>query len=246
MWVALAMPEVLSAGKPLVVDVGFGARPWTTLETAARWRRLAPGLEVLGVEIDPGRVTDALPLADPPAVDFALGGFNLADTIAKRRAHIVRCYNVLRQYEEAEVEAALALMAGSIEPGGILIEGTSTPSGAMVAFDVWRRDPDAGRPTGLRHEALVFGSNLREPHAPADFRTILPKRLIHRMREHAPATFFEHWQHAHAVARTSAHGGQRRHWTATAETLRERFGHPIDPRPRLTARGYLALADDLR
>ncbi|MEM6795072.1 MAG: class I SAM-dependent methyltransferase, partial [Acidobacteriota bacterium] len=43
----------------LCVDLGFGAEPHTTLESARRWRRLAPDLPFLGVEIDPERVEAA-------------------------------------------------------------------------------------------------------------------------------------------------------------------------------------------
>ena len=38
------------------VDLGYGAEPFTTLESAQRLRRVNPGLPVLGVEIDPDRV----------------------------------------------------------------------------------------------------------------------------------------------------------------------------------------------
>src|SRR5512133_1381390 len=58
------------------VDLGYGAEPFTTLESAERLRRLNPSLPVLGVEIDPERVTNAAPYADE-LTDFRLGGFNL-------------------------------------------------------------------------------------------------------------------------------------------------------------------------
>ena len=58
------------------VDLGFGADPVTTLEAAARLRRLNPGLGVLGVEIDPERVKAARAWEDE-RTRFRLGGFNL-------------------------------------------------------------------------------------------------------------------------------------------------------------------------
>ncbi|MCB0084999.1 MAG: hypothetical protein KDE47_28860, partial [Caldilineaceae bacterium] len=48
----------------LFVDLGYGAEPFTTLESAARFRRLNPTLPVLGVEIDAERVATARPYAD--------------------------------------------------------------------------------------------------------------------------------------------------------------------------------------
>ena len=44
-----------------LVDLGYGAEPFTTLEMAQRLRRLNPRLPVLGVEIDADRVATALP-----------------------------------------------------------------------------------------------------------------------------------------------------------------------------------------
>ncbi|HET6351304.1 MAG TPA: hypothetical protein VFG89_04125, partial [Coriobacteriia bacterium] len=83
---SLAMPGSLRGGSPLVVDLGFGAKPWTTLELAQRWRRVNPQLRVLGLEIDPERVAEARASADPPAVDFALGGFDLVNALGAERA----------------------------------------------------------------------------------------------------------------------------------------------------------------
>lgn len=243
-YVALAMPGVLRGDPPLVVDLGFGAEAWTTLEMAERWRRIEPSLHVLGVEIDPERVANALPFAEPPATDFALGGFNLADVLGLRQARVVRCYNVLRQYDETEVADALQQIARAVEPGGVLIEGTSNPTGAMVAFDVWRRAEDDAEEI-LSHEALVFGTNFREMHGPVDFQTILPKRLIHRMMDAEPRRFFDDWRKATAMTRSLGQTGKRENWVDSSELLRERFGWPIDRRKRLAERGYLVLANDL-
>jgi hypothetical protein len=60
----------------LFVDIGYGLDARTTLENAARFRRLNPNLKILGVEIDKERVEAALPFADNNTF-FRLGGFNL-------------------------------------------------------------------------------------------------------------------------------------------------------------------------
>ena len=115
----------------LFVDLGYGAEAVTTLESAERFRRLNPGLKVLGVEIDPQRVAAALPFADSRTF-FRLGGFNLplqpGETV-----RLIRAFNVLRQYEEHEVASAWEQMARGVLPGGLLIEGTSNPTGAIWA-----------------------------------------------------------------------------------------------------------------
>ena len=92
------------------VDLGYGAEPFTTLESAERLRRLNPQLPVLGVEIDPARVAAALPNTDA-LTHFRLGGFNLplrqrADG-STETVRLIRAFNVLRQYEESEVSASL-------------------------------------------------------------------------------------------------------------------------------------------
>jgi hypothetical protein len=238
---ALALGDLLRVGEPLAVDLGFGARPWTALEMATRLRRVNPGLRLLGVEIDPVRVAEAAPFADPPRIEFARGGFDLARITGTGTVRLVRAMNVLRQYDESDVASALAHAAQAIEPGGVLVEGTSTPTGAMVAFDVWERDASRS-PLGLAHQALVFATNFRETHAPADYQSILPKRLIHRMLQREPARFFADWTRSAEIARAArGHASRREQWALAARDLRERFGWPVDQRERLVSRGYLVL-----
>jgi hypothetical protein len=246
-YVALVHSGVLRGGTPLIVDLGFGAYPWTTLEMRQRWLGINPRIRVLGVEIDPERVAAALRCADPPAVDFRLGGFNLSGLVGPRRARLIRCYNVLRQYEEAAVRPALVEMAKALEPGGLLIEGTSNPTGRIVAFDVYRRENDL-----LIHEALVFGTNFRAPVEPVDFQTILPKRLIHHMLDPKPSAFFAAWRKAFTLIWRSVgyNRGQSRQvwrgqWSVAASLLKSRFGYPVDTRPSLIRRGFVALHDSL-
>ena len=50
---------LLSAAEPLVVDLGYGALPVTTLELAARLRAVRPDVRVVGLEIHPDRVRAA-------------------------------------------------------------------------------------------------------------------------------------------------------------------------------------------
>src|SRR5689334_4319076 len=76
-YVALALPHTLTHGSPLVVDLGFGAYAWTTLEMFERWLPVNPKLRMLGIEIDPERVAAAIPYVQPPTIDFRLGGFNV-------------------------------------------------------------------------------------------------------------------------------------------------------------------------
>ena len=157
-----------------LVDLGYGAEPFTTLEMAQRLRALNPRLPVLGVEIDPDRVAAALPHADD-LTHFRRGGFNLP--LARHpdgrpeMARVIRAFNVLRQYDEAAVAGAYAELAHGVLPGGLLVEGTSDPLGRIWVANVLRR---AAAPV-WEAEALVFSTNFRSGFEPAMFQAVLPK-----------------------------------------------------------------------
>ena len=86
------------------MDLGYGFDARTTLESAARFRRISPDLPILGVEIEKERVEAALPYADEKTF-FRLGGFNLP-LIEGEHVRLIRAFNVLRQYEEKDFAPA--------------------------------------------------------------------------------------------------------------------------------------------
>src|SRR5512147_325137 len=135
-------PSLLTPGsdlfaRSLFVDLGYGFDPRTTLESASRFRRLNPDLPILGVEIEKDRVEAAIPYADEKTF-FRLGGFNLplkeGETV-----RLIRAFNVLRQYEEKDFAPAYERLAQYVLPGGLMIEGTSTPYGQIWTANVARR-----------------------------------------------------------------------------------------------------------
>jgi hypothetical protein len=142
-----------------VVDLGYGAEPVTTLQMAACLRRTSPGLPVVGVEIDPERVARARLFADD-LTDFRVGGFNLPVPCAR----LVRAFNVLRQYDEAEAEPALARLLAQTVPGGLVVDGTSCPWGRVWTASMLRRIDEGGE-----LEALVFGTNFNGGFDPDAF-----------------------------------------------------------------------------
>ena len=162
---------------PVVVDLGFGASPVTVLELAARLRRVRPDVRVLGVEIDPGRVARGLAVADPPAVDFVLGGFEVP-VPGGGRPVLVRAFNVLRQYDEAQVAEAWGRVVDRLAPGGALVEGTCDEPGRLAAWVDVRRDEEAGGAPSPRTLTLAWRlAGLERPSVVAER---LPKVLIHR------------------------------------------------------------------
>src|SRR6185295_8801959 len=126
----------------LFVDLGYGFDARTTLESAARFRRVNPNLKILGVEIDQERVEAALPFADDKTF-FRLGGFNLPLKEGEY-VRLIRAFNVLRQYEEKDFAPAYERLAQYVLPGGLMIEGTSTPFGSIWCANVMRKIMDSG------------------------------------------------------------------------------------------------------
>lgn len=217
----------------LFVDLGYGAEPTTTLESAARFRRMNTSLRVLGVEIDPLRVAAAQSQADE-LTDFRLGGFNLplrpGETV-----RLIRAFNVLRQYEPSEVAPAYARLGRYVLPGGLMIEGTSDPFGRLWVANVVRKRQQAG----WDWEALVFSTNFRGGFDPADFQAVLPKNLIHRVMPGEPiCEFFEAWKAAAAVASPARAWGLRQWFAATARKLAS-AGPDINLQSRWLSRGWL-------
>ncbi|HPF71209.1 MAG TPA: hypothetical protein PLQ13_11105 [Candidatus Krumholzibacteria bacterium] len=216
-----------------VVDLGYGAEPVTTLQMAECLRRVSPGLPVVGVEIDPGRVARAQPFADA-LTDFRLGGFDLPVPAAR----LVRAFNVLRQYDESEAAPALAHLLARTLPGGLVVDGTSDPWGRVWTASLLRRPPDSG---DGELEAFVFGTNFNGGFDPDAFQTRLPKSFIHRV-VHGDRVFalVEDWKAACRDTRGTAVWGPRAWFTAAAADLARRGWTVMRPQlwPR---RGWLVL-----
>ncbi|MFI5781719.1 class I SAM-dependent methyltransferase [Nocardia sp. NPDC051570] len=204
------------AADPLVVDLGYGASPVTTLELAARLRGVRPDIRVVGLEIDPDRV---VPGRD--GVVFARGGFELAGL----RPILVRAFNVLRQYPESAVPQAWSTILSGLAPGGLLVDGTCDELGRRCAWVLLDR-------SGPRSLTLAWDPFTVE--RPSDIAERLPKALIHRNipgeRIHTLLTAADRaWSHAAPLAPY----GPRVRWREAAKMLREQ-GFPVrDYRRRL-------------
>ena len=232
-FLAIAYAERLRAMRGLYVDLGYGAAPVTSRETLWRLRRINPSLRVLGVEIDPARVAEAQRFTEP-GLEFRLGGFNLP-LRAGERAGIVRAFNVLRQYDEAAVAEALAHLAVHLEPAGLVVEGTSDPTGRLMTFLVHERSA-----AGLARAALVFAPSLGAAFEPRQLQAVLPKTFIHHAEPGGDVdAFFAAWQRAWRAALAPA-GDARGRFACAARALADE-GWAAARRPTLLRRGFLAL-----
>jgi hypothetical protein len=207
-WVRAA---VANAADPLVVDLGYGASPVTTVELARRLGAVRADVRVLGLELDPDRVAAGALAADPPRLEFRRGGFELAGT----RPVLVRAFNVLRQYSEAEVAAAWTTMLDRLAPGGVLVEGTCDELGRRCCWVTLT----AGGPV-----TLTLACRPSDISQPSDLAERLPKALIHRNvpgeRVHA---LFGALDHCWARAAPFANFGPRARWTEAVRLLADEW-----------------------
>jgi hypothetical protein len=205
----------------LVVDLGFGAHPVTTVELYRRLCAVRPDVRVVGLEIDASRVEfAAATAAEPPALTFARGGFELGG----RRPVLVRAMNVLRQYEESEVDGAWAAMVGALAPGGAVVEGTCDEPGRLASWILL----DAEGP-----RSLTLAARLSTLDTPTVFAERLPKRLIHHnVPGHAVHDLLAALGAGWAAAAPYGTFGVRQRWIHAVETVRAAGWPVLDTRPR--------------
>lgn len=179
-WIA-ELPILRSTEDPLVVDLGYGASGVTALELHQRLAKARRDVDVLGLEIEPGRVRTATEqlaavraggtgFAPDARVSFALGGFEVP-VPQRRRPAVIRAFNVLRQYDESQVADAWALMTSRLQPGGLLVEGTCDEIGRVSSWVALTPDAPLSLTISLRLAGLEVPSIVAER---------LPKALIHR------------------------------------------------------------------
>jgi hypothetical protein len=237
-FILLYEPSLLTRTDGLIsesmfVDLGYGFDARTTLESAARFRRVNPDLKILGVEIDKERVDNALPFADDKTF-FRLGGFNLPMRDGET-VRLLRAFNVLRQYEEKDFAPAYERLAHYVLPGGLMIEGTSNPFGSIWSANLARRMENGS----WRMEALVFSTNFRLGFDVEEFQTILPKNLIHHVVKGEPIyDFFEAWKQSAAETAAMKTYGAKQWFVAAGERLAER-GYAIESQRKWLSKGYL-------
>lgn len=205
----LVTDRLLAAPSPLIVDLGYGAMPVTTLELAARLRRVRPDVRVVGLEIDPERV---VPGRD--GVEFARGGFELAGL----RPNLVRAFNVLRQYPESAVGQAWSTIQSGLAPDGLLVDGTCDELGRRCAWVLLDRSGPL---------SLTLAWDPFDIDKPSDLAERLPKALIHRNIPGEPIHALLNaadraWLHAAPLAVF----GPRVRWRYAAELLRQ-DGFPL-------------------
>lgn len=171
-------------GGAVFVDIGIGDDPATTLETAARLRAVRPGLVVVGVDVEPGRIRRARAVASH--VTWRNASFDWR-TDTRERAKIVRIMNVLRAYPAAVRERLLEQLVPTLIDGALVVEGSTCATGDVVAARLIRK-----RHGSLAVEGVFFATGFRRGFAPEMFRDRMPRD--ERRGSNAPfAGLFDAW-----------------------------------------------------
>lgn len=211
-----------AANDPVVVDLGYGHVPVTTLELAQRLTSVRPDVRVIGLEIDPERVEAARAARYQSGVEFRLGGFELAGT----SPILVRAFNVLRQYPEDAVADAWQLMRSRLAPGGLIVDGTCDELGRLSCWVLL----DQAGPI-----SLTLACDPRHIERPSDLAERLPKILIHHnVPGHPVHELLSSADRAWAAAAAHSVFGPKARWHAMLEALHA-GGIPV-PAPRRSAR----------
>ena len=227
---AVVRAALQSVGDPVAVDLGYGRLPVTTLEFASRLRSVAPGVRVVGLEIEPERVQTARAAAGN-GVEFALGGFELAGL----RPVLVRAFNVLRQYPEADVAAAWRTMQSALAPSGLIVDGTCDELGRRCCWVLLDRNGPL---------SLTLACDPRHIEAPSDLAERLPKALIHRnVAGERVHDYLATLDRAWAAAAPHASFGVRQRWISAMTSVRD-SGVPLLDGPARWRLGEVTIAWD--
>jgi hypothetical protein len=165
-----SLPQ-LKARDCIVVDLGFGATPTTSIEMLQRLSKTNPQVSVVGIEIDRERVDRGIPFQTKHLL-FGLGGFEvpLPKPLEGRAVDVIRAMNVLRQYDESEVQSSWQLMQTRLTNNGVIVEGTSDELGRIASWVTLSKH---------RPVSFTIALKLNEVDKPSKVAERLPKVLIH-------------------------------------------------------------------
>ena len=220
---------------PIAVDLGYGKTPVTAVELLARLAKVSPSIRVLGIEIDPARVTEAKAL-EHSHLAFEHGGFEVPIPKAfsdREDVDLIRALNVLRQYSESEVLSAWSLMQSRLSEQGLIIEGTCDEIGRVASWITLDKTKPLTFTISLRLKGLDRPSKVAER---------LPKILIHKNTSgNNIHRFLQELDMAWDKAAGFGAFGSAQRFVQTAKTLLE-AGWPIENSPKRWRLGELSVA----
>jgi len=218
-----------AGNRPLVVDLGYGGSPTTAVELYARIHAVCPDAHVTGIEIEPERVRIAKHL-EHGGLDFQVGGFEIP---VPGNATMVRAFNVLRQYDEADVRLIWHTVCSRLSPNGVFVDGTCDEIGRR---STWVALDSAGP------QSLTISMRFGAFELPSDVAERLPKALIHHNMPGEKINGFlqaldQHW----LAAAPLAPFGHRQRWLSMCQKMYD-AGWPVKRSPSRWRLGELTVA----
>jgi hypothetical protein len=150
----------------IAVDIGIGDDPCTTLELAACLAKAKDDetfgcLRLIGTDLDENRLVYARSLVgnnnNDTLIDFCQAkGFDLSALQQKNKQPLllIRAMNVLRDYHIHDASKALYQLHDQLYMGGVLVEGSCSPSGHLSVVIVICKQQQQSQ--GEKNEALVI------------------------------------------------------------------------------------------
>lgn len=216
-------------GRPLVVDLGYGGSPTTAVELYARIHAVCPDVHVTGIEIEPERVRIAKPL-EHDGLDFAVGGFEIP---VPGHATMVRAFNVLRQYDEADVQLIWATVCARLSPNGIFVDGTCDEIGQRSTWVALDRNGPGSLTISMRFGAFDLPSDVAERLPKALIHHNVPGQKIHGFLQ----ALDQHW----LAGAPMASFGNRQRWMLMCQKMYD-DGWPVIRAPSRWRLGELSVA----
>nr|WP_240630359.1 class I SAM-dependent methyltransferase [Specibacter cremeus] len=223
--------RLLREPRPVVVDLGYGGAPTTAVELYDRVAAICPSVHVTGVEIEPERVRIAKPL-EHAGLDFRVGGFEIP---LPGQVTMVRAFNVLRQYDEADVRVIWDTVCSRLSPHGLFVDGTCDEIGRRSAWVGLDRSGPQSLTVSMRFGAFELPSELAERLPKSLIHHNIPGENVHRFLQ----ALDRHW----LAAAPLAVYGHRQRWVAMCRATYD-AGWPVTRAPSRWRLGELTVAWD--
>jgi hypothetical protein len=161
----------------IAVDIGIGDDPCTTLELAACLAKAKDDetfgcSRLIGTDLDDNRLKYArslvcnndTPRGDHVLIDFCQAkGFDLSALVQKNEPLLlIRAMNVLRDYHIHDSSKALYQLHDQLSMGGVLVEGSCSPSGHLLVVIVICKQQSQDENEALAIHAVIFAAKLDE------------------------------------------------------------------------------------
>lgn len=218
-----------AGGNPLVVDLGYGGSPTTAVELYSRIHAVCPDAYVTGIEIEPERVRIAKPL-EHAGLNFAVGGFEVP---VPGSPTMVRAFNVLRQYDEADVALIWATVCARLSPNGIFVDGTCDEIGRRSTWVALERNGPVSLTVSMRFGAFELPSDVAERLPKALIHHNVPGQKIHNFLQ----ALDKYWLEGAAMASF----GNRQRWLLMCQKMYD-GGWPVVRAPSRWRLGELSVA----